>query len=75
MKPRIRTVFAAVVMAAGMAWATLQGLARAIRSRRGHAGGPSTTRRRYVFGGISRTAFDAAMRKRPRRRSRSKRTA
>jgi hypothetical protein len=76
MKPTLRTlrtVFAAIATTAGRAWTALRGLARAVRSRRRQGGAPSTLRRRYVFGGISRKTFDAAMRKPRLRRSRTNR--
>jgi hypothetical protein len=69
-------MFAAVRTAARWIWAALRRLAIALRLLRPQIPGPSDTRRRYVFGAISRETFEAAKRKaRRRRRSRSSRVA
>jgi hypothetical protein len=52
-------------------WLTARRLWAGVRGwRLGQAAAPSTARRQYVFGGIGRKAFDAALRQRRRARGR-----
>jgi hypothetical protein len=65
-----------MAIAAAWTWAALRKLAIALRpQRRAHTPGPSDSRRRYVFGAISRETFEAAKRKARHPRSRPSRLA